>query len=231
MKQYRICLFLISITFAACGDGEAPGGKELSPNPDSVTNTVLERPLRVLDSLSVNEYWEDFHREQHPFFEMEEFIEVTSSQAQILQRQMALDSSFYTSYGPVLVYNPDSSAFADIYSYSLIIENKNGKRTARRGEPDSEVAVVNPNTGIRTRYLFCGPACVFELALWVDHQNLAIMGLTDDDGDEIFRPAVWVINTRLNEIRQYKYPEQINRILPRAFTRKYLKEKGVELRG
>jgi hypothetical protein len=105
------------------------------------------------------------------------------------------DQKFYATYGSLLKWSPDSSSFIDLDSYNIdITKDKNGKLKGQELGPDSEVSLVNPKTGQKTRLLFLGPGSSVEDALWMDNNNLVLMGV-QDYGDSLGKTAaVWRFN-------------------------------------
>lgn len=90
-------------------------------------------------------------------------------------------SDFYENYGRFLKYSPDSSYFIDLDSYNLnIYKDKQGNWIGEELGPDTEVALVNPKTGEKTRLLFFGPGASVEDAIWLDDDNIALLGIKDD---------------------------------------------------
>jgi hypothetical protein len=194
-----------------------------------VTDTAEGHPLSELSQMGGRAEWEGYYASKHPSFSLSKFNETNAYQTEITTRTVTLSKQYYDNYGRLLEYNKDSSRFLDIFSYGWIIEKgKDGGLVAREGEPDKEAAVVDPKTGKRSRLLFCGPACSFEKAVWIDEATVAIMGLTDEEGDGSYVPAVWIINTMNGNSTMYEYGDQMQHIHPGDYTRVWLVKKGIK---
>lgn len=88
---------------------------------------------------------------------------------------------YYENYGRFLKYSPDSTYFIDLDSYNInIYKNKKGNWVGEELGPDTEVSLVNPKTNEKTRLLFLGPGSSVEESIWLDDENVALLGITDD---------------------------------------------------
>ncbi|MBD0365896.1 MAG: hypothetical protein ICV53_07310, partial [Flavisolibacter sp.] len=56
-------------------------------------------------------------------------------------------------YLPYLIYNKDSSQAIDMYSYNILLTNKNGNTVSEAAGPDSEVALLDFKANTRRRLL------------------------------------------------------------------------------
>src|SRR5262249_42765844 len=88
-------------------------------------------------------------------------------------------------YGRFLKYSPDSNLFIDMDSYNVDIKkDKKGKWVGTEVGPDTEVSLVDPKTGKKTRLMFMGPGNSVEDGLWLDNNNLVLMGVQDADSTQ-----------------------------------------------
>ena len=70
--------------------------------------------------------------------------------------------------------------------------------------PDTEVSMVHPKTGQKTRLLFLGPGSSVEDGLWLNNNNLVLMGI-QDYGDSLGRTtAVWKFNIPSQTFERYE---------------------------
>lgn len=91
------------------------------------------------------------------------------------------DADYYTNYGRFLKYSPDSTYFIDLDSYNINIhKDSKGNWIGEELGPDTEVSLVNPKTGEKTRLIFFGPSSSVEEAIWLDDDNVALLGVHDD---------------------------------------------------
>ena len=123
----------------------------------------------------------------------------------LVRRVYKPDKKFYAAYGPLLKWSPDSSVFIDLDSYNIDIrKDKNGKLRGNEMGPDTEVSLVNPKTGQKTRLLFLGPGSSVEDGLWLDNNNLVLMGV-QDYGDSLGKTAaVWKFNVPTQTFTLYE---------------------------
>jgi len=86
------------------------------------------------------------------------------------------------------------------------------------GEPDSEVAIIKPDLNLYERHLFCGTACAFDSAVWMDNERFAVTGYSEfhpSSGEErctettpcTFVPTLHVFDITAQTISKYEGPE------------------------
>lgn len=213
---------LFSITIISCSDEE-------SPAEEKVTTVVVEQPPLLQPGDKVYSSWEEYYNNMDNHFQVDSFVITDTTYNDLLIKKADLNDTFYQNYGDLIVYNKDSSMFIDPYSYSLIIETKNGKRIARGGEVDNEVSVVDLKKNIRTRLLFFGPSCQFQNAFWYNDHIVGVMGLQSDYSDEYYTPRIWFVNINNGEIMPYEYNDNINIVDGHGYLDKYLESKGIEI--
>lgn len=140
-----------------------------------------------------------------------------------------IDTASYSLYKPVLVYNRDSSSFIDAFSYRYIFEyDKAGRLTARGGDPETEVAVVNLKTMQRTRIYYCGTGCIIQKVSWVNDDEVAVAGMVADNEDEVrYMPVIWFINTKNGHTVQYEYGKTFSEAEAVAYLVKEISAKGI----
>ena len=122
----------------------------------------------------------------------------------LLTRTYTPNKKFYDAYGRFVKYSPDSTMFIDLDSYHVELrKDKKGRWTATELEPDTEVSLVNLKTKKKHRILFLGPGNSIEDAMWLDNENLAIMGVAE--GDSVGKIAsVWKFNIPTNTFSVYE---------------------------
>ncbi|MDB5191254.1 MAG: hypothetical protein JWQ96_817 [Segetibacter sp.] len=104
------------------------------------------------------------------------------------------NQDFYNDYKSVLYWSPDSSHVLDIGSYgSVIVKDKTGHITLEAGEPDTEIALINPVKKERTRLMFVGPSSEVLSAKWVDKTDAMIVGTFDKTGNGQKDTLIWMI--------------------------------------
>ena len=192
---YFLCLTIMALSGCKSKDEKAAE----AANADS-TAVIEEEPdsgftAETIDSFRTSGF-STFAKQRSPEFDWSKFkMSMTWKEDTMVQRIYKPDKKFYASYGPFLKWSPDSSVFIDLDSYNIDIKkDKNGKYRGTELGPDSEVSLVNPKSGQKTRLLFLGPGSSVEDALWLDKNNLVLMGV-QDYGDSLGKTAaVWKFN-------------------------------------
>lgn len=203
MNTQRL-FYLLAITTifaAACGsndDKKAPG-----PAPEEVADADDSTGLELLDTALTRENIDTFAtlaftshaKKQASGFDWSRFrMEHNYIDDSLHSINYTPDKKFYDAYGRFIKYSPDSTKFVDLDSYSVQIKKDGkGQWQATELELDTEVSLVDLKTGKKTRLLFSGPEGSVEDALWLDKDNIALIGVTEGDSlDKV--AAVWKIN-------------------------------------
>lgn len=222
--KYSICniVFLASllIFISACTENDE---KQAMTNIDDASaDSIFINPEN--DAYSS---WDNYYRHNNISFSMDSFMRADTIISDLLIRSAELDKDFYEQFSSLIVYNEDSTLFLDAYSYSMIVEKKDGKLYARGGEVDNEVSVVNPDSKTRTRIFFCGPSCIIQKVFWHNKNIAGIMGLTSEDSDEYYTPVVWFVNVNNGVTIPYYYNNNISLAEVQNYQEEYLKSKGI----
>lgn len=223
LRIYLLILVLLIIVSGSCTNDKkkAINEKETGEtSPDAMLETLKEKQEVYAD-------WQQFYSNRTTGFSIDSFARHEETNNEMITRSAELSPEFYRAYGKLLAYNSDSSLFADAFSYSVIIEEKDGQLTARGGEADQEVAVVNPKTNERKRIFFCGPPCTIVKTVWIDKENIALFGLSSDDGTEGYTPIIWVVNITNGNTLVYGYDGHAQNADPQALLRYVLGQQGI----
>jgi hypothetical protein len=78
-------------------------------------------------------------------------------------------------YYPLFIYNADSSYAIDLYSYNVILREKNGKTVVNQAGPDVEVALVDLKNQTRKRIYFGGSSSAVLDAKWINNNELILL--------------------------------------------------------
>ncbi|WP_162426836.1 hypothetical protein [Pontibacter pudoricolor] len=107
-------------------------------------------------------------------------------------------------YPKLFIPSPDKSKVLDIYSYERVFRKRRLKKPEITADsPDSEVAIVDPAKGEKTRLMFCGTPCQFDDGWWRSENEVVVVGLVQDSLGQQQYPAIWQINLTTQEVRQY----------------------------
>jgi len=229
LRPKSFCVYCITILFllSACRNGRRAKNEEMSEAEekeqfaDSLLNKIKNQPLLYKD-------WHNIYKEKDSQFSLDSFEYLSEYNDEFLSSSVMLDKSFYKRYGPLLVYNADSTKFIDAFSYYLVLNiDKNGKITHRGTEADQEVAVIDKKTRTRYRVFFCGTPCFVANAGWLDNERIVLFGLTTEDGDDNFTPTIWLINLKTASTTEYNYNKSINDMGPDELLERILTAKGI----
>lgn len=192
MYNRRLSFFAITmglcIIFSACSDDS---------NKDETTTVehITTDSINLQKDKEVYATWGELYGNEDIPFSLDSFTTTNNIKGDLFTQPFEPDADYYKLYGNLLVYNADSSTFIDAYSTTWIIEEQeNGVLYARAGEVDQEVAIVNTQTNIRTRLLFCGPSCIVQKAFWYNENIVGIMGMIDENNNQQYTPTIWFVN-------------------------------------
>lgn len=225
-RIYLVLLLTVLTSMESCTDDEKREAGDSDTNTTIAADPLLEE---LKEKRVVYSDWQQFNDERSPGFSIDSFARLEEINYELHTRPAELHPQFYKSYGSLLSYNHDSTLFADAFSYSVIIEEKDGKLRARGGEADQEVAVINPATKERKRIFFCGPPCIVVKCVWLDEQNIALFGLSSDDGTEGYKPIIWVVDINNGHTSVYGYNGQAKNADPQAMLRYVMARSGIEM--
>jgi hypothetical protein len=111
---------------------------------------------------------------------------------------------FYADYATMLRWSPDSSRIVDIGSYgTVLVKDENGNTTIEAGEPDTELALLNPATKTRKRLMFVGPSSQILDAKWLNNNEVSVIGTFDTTGNGNNDTLLWMINIKTDLFRLY----------------------------
>lgn len=202
------CMMLFVLFFlASCKGNSKEASKKNIPADDSlqtVSSIASEDSIMIFSnaenwinkSIQKNSIdWNKFH------------LTAFWSDDSLQSKPFTPETDFYKDYAQVLRWSPDSAYILDIGSYGSvkIKDNKTGNTKIEGGEPDTEVSLINPKTKTRTRLLFFGPSTVISDARWLNASQVAILGEYDENGDHQPDTLLWLINTKENFFRTYRW--------------------------
>jgi hypothetical protein len=232
MKTKRLYYLMaaIAIFAVACGSNE---DKKVAP-PESTAevsdSTVEELQTEGLSRENIDTFstmaFSSYAKKQKKDFDWSRFrLEHNWIDSSMYTTSWAPSKDYYARYGRFLKYSPDSTLFIDLDSYNIDIEkDKKGNLIGTEVGPDVEVSLINPKTGKKTRVLFFGPGNSVEDALWLDKDNVAIMGT--EEREKVGKvAAIWKYNIPTNSFYQYELQDSvIARRLVGYWRRERLKE-------
>jgi len=112
-------------------------------------------------------------------------------------------------YEPFFIYSPDSTYYLDLDTYSLSIENKDGKLISYGSGVDMKVQVVRLSDSKSLTVLFCGSTCIPETANWVSNSNLEIFGFTTNEQGGMV-PTKWKVELESGRLKELQMDTILN---------------------
>jgi hypothetical protein len=179
--KYLVYPTLFSVILFSCNsqDQQNTAEAEETTIDSSQMRTGTELPENTISMLSNEEiYRTDGEDEEINWnnFKLTKFWREDSP----LVRTFEPTRGYYETYGPFLVYSPDSTHFIDLDSYNVQIrKTSNGKLAGNAQGPDTEVSLVDRNNKKRIRLLFFGPGGSIEDAKWIDNETLLLIGTVE----------------------------------------------------
>lgn len=194
----RLTLIILGIFFlASCKDkDEKKADIELI---DSTTTTV-EKVDTVLDQETFSFFTKPTLKQSSASFRMVNSWKEDS----LLSSPFDPPADFYKKYGAMLRYSPDSSKFVDLGSYNVEV-SIDSKGTYKYDElgPDTEVSLVEPSKGTRTRLMFLGPGSTIDDAGWMDNETIVMAGKQETASGDTVRNVVWKFHLPTNTFYEY----------------------------
>ena len=206
-KSGHILFALFAIAAISCNDNDQRSSKKIN---DEVNDVVAVIP--AVDHLPA---WKNYMAKTIPAFSEEKFSATYNSPWESFE-PTPVNGKDLTLYKSYLAYNSDSSKAIDVYSYNLLLRNKNGSVTAAQGDPDSQINLVDLKNKTSQRIFFTGPSAAFWDAKWIDDNRILVAGTEEDE------PAYWIISVTGKNIQQYQYEDSLTVTLSRD---EYLKQK------
>lgn len=239
-RQYRIHIFytmkvsgyiiLLLLILAACNDNNQQKEPQAVAPPETEDSVIVETVDSIFNPETVDSFntlgFTDYARSRQTAPNWSDFrLTNTWSEDSLLSSQFTPEKNYYAYYGPLLKYSPDSSRFIDLDSYNMhIAKNNRGQLIASPSGPDYEVSLVDSATGTKQRLLFLGPGSSVEDAIWLDNDNLALLGVMDYDDDSTGKvAAIWKFHLPTNTFYLYELnnPDMIRQMS--SWRRKRLK--------
>ena len=205
MKQFIFSAVIAAIVLTACKGKNKPEAEADVTGEDSVITLQPDTALAVetIQSFTTAGFT-DYIKKKSPSFDWKQFnLTTTWEEDSALITPFTPNKQFYNSYGRFLKYSPDSTLFIDLDSYNIDIKKDGqGRWIGLAAGPDTEVSLVNPATGQKTRLLFMGPGGSVEDAFWEDKDNLVLLGVHDGESGKAL--SVWKYHLPTNSWSLYE---------------------------
>jgi len=224
--RYYSCNIILAVTLIMLSGCATDDKKQVETPPiEKTADTIgLETNNNIYTS------WEEFYKKEDISFALDSFFKNDTIIGELHITSYKPNDSFYTNFGNLLVYNSDSTMFIDAFSTNWIIErDRNGKLTAREGEIDQEVTVVDKKAQTRNRLFYCGPGCQVQKVFWYNDDIVGIMGLMTEYSDEYYTPTIWFVNIHNGITIPYEYNSSVSIIQANDFMKNHLESRGVNV--
>jgi len=161
----------------------------LEDSSEKLDTVFSQKDITSLNQLKLSQY----ASAQNSPIDWSTFSMVTSfEEDSLLRTAFKPDKLFYEQYGQLLKYSPDSTMFIDLDSYNIEVQqNKMGQSIIMEKGPDTEVSLVQLESKERTRLAFLGPGNGVEEALWVDNNNVLLIGYNEIDTTKLKKAFIW----------------------------------------
>ena len=208
MKYFAaLCLLLACFFFGCQSDSSDPESEPISgvDSTERIDTVFSQEEISHLDELK----FAKFEGTQKRPVNWSEFRMITGSQDDsLVVSTFQPENSFYTMYGHLLRYSPDSSMFIDIDSYNIEMhKNKAGQSVALEKGTDTEVSLVNLGTKEKTRLVFLGPGNGIEDAGWIDNNNVLLLGYHETDTLKTKKAMIWTYHIPTKTFHLYESPD------------------------
>lgn len=185
-------ILVLALLLGSCKDDASADRQAEVPGEDSTErlDTIFsEADLNHLRQLKFSNYAQS----NTSAVNWSSFKMVTSSHNDsLIVTKFQPSKAFYDMYGRFIKFSPDSTMFIDLDSYNIEFQkNKTGQQIPLEKGPDTEVSLVDTESGERTRLVFLGPGNGVEDGGWTDNNNVLLVGYHEKDTSKIRTPVIW----------------------------------------
>jgi hypothetical protein len=192
---------------ASCTGSDKKSPDETTTTSDSIESPIIDTAFAIetIDTFNTTGF-STYAKQRAKEFDWRKFrMTSTWTDDSLLTVPFKPDKKYYEAYGRFLKYSPDSSYYLDLDSYNVDIrKDKKGRLIGNEIGPDTEVSLYNKKTGKKTRLLFMGPGNSVEDGLWLDNENLVLMGVENNGTGNGKTAAVWRFHVPTNTFYLYE---------------------------
>ncbi|MDD5110317.1 MAG: hypothetical protein PHI63_03805 [Patescibacteria group bacterium] len=191
-KNYLFWLIVVSLGLATFGALVAIISvfTAISPRQTLVWLPATEKQLVWQDISGVVEsklpLWVSYWQKITPNFSLDNFQNVSSRSIGVLRNYLYDGTTAQEKLRKkIIIYSPDRTSFVDPYGSMQLTEVNGTVRAAF--DADSSVTLVDTASSVAQQLLFCGPACGFDDAIWIDNNTLIVLGSSEyypENGEE-----------------------------------------------
>ena len=211
MNQISVLVLPIIIaTMFACKQGKLAGEKPHDQPTQTQSSNEVSFPNKhkwLVESEEKLSRWYGFHEKSIKGFKADDFVLVdTFHDVEFIELDITKLDPALAKYR---LASPDGKKQLDIYGYGRqLLPTKNGQFELAAQSLDSEVALYGLAANKKLRLLFCGDACRFEDAAWVDDDLLIVAGASSDV-DQKSHPMLWCIKLSTRSVFRFMHPAEL----------------------
>jgi hypothetical protein len=131
-----------------------------------------------------------------------------------------LDTTALKPFTNLLNYNASKTKALDLFSGNYILTEKAGSQHAERGEPDTELAMIDYTAGTRTRLLYVGPSYLLTDAVWITDSTIGVSG-GEIINEASMQPLLWRLDLHKKTVALYRYSDTLNIKMAYYFPKRY----------
>ena len=208
-KTKRLLLFSLTLMLSACGNNgngveEKQGRTQPAAYAEGDTLDLSPYPGNIKEGM-------DFYGRTFPGFTNGQFrcSGVTLHLDSLPQAMSSAPGPLYKSF---LVYNPDSSAYIDAWSYGMDLISVPGEDylVYQGGDPDQEVVIGDNVTGKRWQLMYNGPTTYVQEAQWLDRDDFLLTLMRTDDRNQQFRPEIYLFSKKDSTFTNFVWSRTIS---------------------
>lgn len=201
MKQYLTSLLAASLFLAACGNNASSKNEGLDTAAEEPENTETAWTQDALPQLYQRLEAQDASFDPDLFAETEGGTTTPTPARFFPPEELG-------PFRPYLVYNADSTRAIDLVTYNYIIDKNDGQPVLEPTGPDTEVAVIDLKTNMRTRIFFSGPGTIIRDGKWLD-ENTVLLGGAENVSSTAIKPILLRINLEENTLQRFTYQDSL----------------------
>lgn len=177
----------------------------LNQKKENGLNLTDQNKIKQIESIHPS--WFEFYEAQLSDYKNNKFELISTCKQDSLPSGNILtdsDKNYNPIYSEFAIFSPDSLSYLDLDSYQMIlIRNEDQLLICEGMEIDQEVNWVNRKTNKVKRLAFCGSACRFEDAKWLDNSQVVLFGICEK------KLCLKLIDLQTLEYRHFSYPDTL----------------------
>ncbi len=204
MRIFFIPVLCVAL-LAACNNSGTSAVKIVDEMQDTLQEAAADAEVNVVKRSFPNLF--DYLKKEDTTFSEDRFSIAGESKMETVPPTPA-DEARLQPFKKYFIYNRDSSAAVDLYSYNYIVTDRAGVSRLEEAGPDAEAGVINFKANTRKRIFFGGPSHALWDAKWINADELLLVGAESHNGGNLI-PTIWHINLRDAFVEMYAYEGEL----------------------